>query len=158
MSLLGPRLSLKISQKQILTPGLVQMVTVLQLNRLELKEMITQEIVKNPVLEEAGEDLGEAVTDPRRYVAELAWHKAAAVAPKVSDNAIVLAADSTVWFQNKIIGKPAIRKLLPMQAGDVLETRADISALQRDVGFAPSTTIAEGLARFVAWYREYHGV
>src|SRR5438105_15256801 len=62
MSLLGPRLSLRIAQKQILTPGLVQMVTVLQLNRLELKEMITQEIVKNPVLEEAGEDPGEAVT------------------------------------------------------------------------------------------------
>ena len=58
----------------------------------------------------------------------------------------------------KIIGKPAIRKLLPMQAGDVLETRADISALQRDVGFAPSTPIAEGLARFVEWYRKYHGV
>jgi RNA polymerase sigma-54 factor len=62
MSLLSPRLSLKVAQKQILTPGLVQMVTVLQLNRLELKEMITQEIVKNPVLEEAGEDAGEDVT------------------------------------------------------------------------------------------------
>ena len=45
-----------------------------------------------------------------------------------------------------------------MQVGDVIETRADISALQRDVGFAPSTTIAEGLARFVEWYRKYHGV
>src|SRR5215475_5576931 len=62
MSLLSPRLSLKVAQKQILTPGLVQMVTVLQLNRLELKEMITQEIVKNPVLEEAGEEPGEDVT------------------------------------------------------------------------------------------------
>src|SRR5947199_5018645 len=62
MSLLSPRLSLKVAQKQILTPGLVQMVTVLQLNRLELKEMITQEIVKNPVLEEAGDDAGEEVT------------------------------------------------------------------------------------------------
>lgn len=58
----------------------------------------------------------------------------------------------------KIIGKAAIRQLLPMQAGDVLETRADISALQRDVGFAPSTPTAEGLARFVEWYRKYHGV
>jgi RNA polymerase sigma-54 factor len=58
MSLLSPRLQLKVAQKQILTPGLVQMVTVLQLNRLELKEMITQEIVKNPVLEE-GEDSPE---------------------------------------------------------------------------------------------------
>ncbi|HLI86391.1 MAG TPA: RNA polymerase factor sigma-54 [Bryobacteraceae bacterium] len=61
MSLLSPRLQLKVAQKQILTPGLVQMVTVLQLNRLELKEMITQEIVKNPVLEE-GEADGEEVT------------------------------------------------------------------------------------------------
>src|SRR5271157_6474942 len=62
MSLLSPRLQLKVAQKQILTPGLVQMVTVLQLNRLELKEMITQEIVKNPVLEEATEEAGEAAT------------------------------------------------------------------------------------------------
>src|ERR1700730_8322962 len=61
MSLLSPRLQLKVSQKQILTPGLVQMVTVLQLNRLELKEMINQEIVNNPVLEEAAE-AGEEVT------------------------------------------------------------------------------------------------
>src|SRR5579885_2451488 len=62
MSLLSPRLQLKVAQKQILTPGLVQMVTVLQLNRLELKEMITQEIVKNPVLEEATEEPGDEVT------------------------------------------------------------------------------------------------
>jgi RNA polymerase sigma-54 factor len=53
---------LKVAQKQILTPGLVQMVTVLQLNRLELKEMITQEIVKNPVLEESTEEPGEEIT------------------------------------------------------------------------------------------------
>ncbi len=57
----------------------------------------------------------------------------------------------------RIIGKPAIRDLRPMQAGDVLETCADISALQRDVGFAPSTPLAEGLSKFVAWYRGYHG-
>ena len=50
MSLLSPRLQITIKQKQILTPGLVQMVTVLQLNRLELKEMIAQEIAQNPVL------------------------------------------------------------------------------------------------------------
>jgi len=62
MSLLSPRLQLRVAQKQILTPGLVQMVTVLQLNRLELKEMITQEIVKNPVLEESTEETGEEIT------------------------------------------------------------------------------------------------
>ena len=59
--MLSPRLQLKVAQKQILTPGLVQMVTVLQLNRLELKEMINQEIVENPVLEESVEE-GEEIT------------------------------------------------------------------------------------------------
>ena len=52
MVLLQNRLNLKVSQKQILTPGLVQMVSVLALNKLELKEMINAEIVENPVLEE----------------------------------------------------------------------------------------------------------
>src|ERR1700678_4054592 len=51
--MLSPKLQLRVAQKQILTPGLVQMVTVLHLNRLELKEMINQEIVENPVLEES---------------------------------------------------------------------------------------------------------
>src|SRR5664279_5606992 len=62
MSLLSPRLQLRVAQKQILTPGLVQMVTVLQLNRLELKEMISQEIALNSALEEsldAGEELSQ---------------------------------------------------------------------------------------------------
>ncbi len=59
--MLSPRLQLKVAQKQILTPGLVQMVTVLQLNRLELKEMINQEIVENPVLEETTDE-GEEIT------------------------------------------------------------------------------------------------
>ncbi len=62
MSMLSPKLQLRVSQKQILTPGLVQMVTVLQLNRLELKEMITQEIVKNPVLEESTEEPGDDIS------------------------------------------------------------------------------------------------
>ena len=62
MSSLSPRLQLKVAQKQILTPGLVQMVTVLQLNRLELKYMITEEIAQNPVLEEAVDDGAEELT------------------------------------------------------------------------------------------------
>src|SRR5947207_15222440 len=52
MVLLQNKLNLKVSQKQILTPGLVQMVSVLALNKLELKEMINTEMVENPVLEE----------------------------------------------------------------------------------------------------------
>ena len=50
-------LNLKVAQKQILTPGLVQMVSVLALNKLELREMINREMVANPVLEEVPEDV-----------------------------------------------------------------------------------------------------
>ena|SRR6058998_309252 len=53
----GLKLNLRVAQKQILTPGLVQMVSVLALNRLELKEMINQEMIANPVLEELTEDV-----------------------------------------------------------------------------------------------------
>jgi len=55
MALLQPKLNLKVSQRQILTPGLMQMVSVLALNKLELKEMIDAEMVENPVLEEIDE-------------------------------------------------------------------------------------------------------
>src|ERR1035441_8892121 len=57
MALLQPKLSLKIAQRQILTPGLMQMVSVLALNKLELKEMIDAEMVENPVLEEIDESV-----------------------------------------------------------------------------------------------------
>ena len=53
--MLQPRLNVKISQRQVLTPGLVQMVSVLALNKLELKEMINGELTENPVLEEVDE-------------------------------------------------------------------------------------------------------
>jgi len=52
----GLKLNLRVQQKQILTPGLVQMVSVLALNRLELREMINQEMIENPVLEELSEE------------------------------------------------------------------------------------------------------
>ena len=53
--LLQPKLNLKVSQRQVLTPGLVQMVSVLALNKLELREMINTEMIENPVLEEVEE-------------------------------------------------------------------------------------------------------
>jgi UDP-glucuronate 4-epimerase len=55
-------------------------------------------------------------------------------------------------------GRKAETILMPMQAGDVRDTYADISAIQRDLGFQPSTTIDVGIPRFVGWYRAYHGV
>ncbi|WP_405080390.1 NAD-dependent epimerase [Paenibacillus chitinolyticus] len=54
--------------------------------------------------------------------------------------------------------KEAIIEFHPMQDGDVKETFADISALQRDTGFVPTTSIEEGLKKFVEWYREYYSL
>jgi UDP-glucuronate 4-epimerase len=56
----------------------------------------------------------------------------------------------------KALGKKAVKKLLPIQPGDVPATYADIEDLTRDVGFAPATPIEEGIARFVKWYREFY--
>jgi UDP-glucuronate 4-epimerase len=55
-------------------------------------------------------------------------------------------------------GRKAEKQLMPMQPGDVRDTYADISAIQRDLGFQPSTKIDAGIPRFVQWYRDYHGV
>jgi UDP-glucuronate 4-epimerase len=55
-------------------------------------------------------------------------------------------------------GREAQKRFLPMQPGDVRDTFADISAIQRDLGFQPATSIDEGVPRFVQWYRDYHGV
>jgi UDP-glucuronate 4-epimerase len=56
----------------------------------------------------------------------------------------------------KHLGRTAEKHFLPMQAGDVPETYADVDDLMRDVGFRPATPITEGIARFVEWYREYY--
>ena len=55
-------------------------------------------------------------------------------------------------------GRKALLDPRPMQAGDVKETFADVSAIARDHGFEPSTSIEEGIPRFVSWYRDYHGL
>jgi UDP-glucuronate 4-epimerase len=54
------------------------------------------------------------------------------------------------------LGKKAIQNLLPLQAGDVPDTFADVTSLVQQVGYKPSTPVREGVERFVAWYREYH--
>lgn len=55
-------------------------------------------------------------------------------------------------------GRPAIREMKPMQPGDVRETFADIGAIERDLGFRPTTDISDGVPRFVDWFRDYHGI
>ena len=57
----------------------------------------------------------------------------------------------------KALGRKANRVDVPLPPGDVLETRADVSALHRAVGFAPSISLEDGIGRFVEWYRGYHG-
>jgi len=54
------------------------------------------------------------------------------------------------------LGRTVEKRLLPMQPGDVADTWADVSALRHDVGYAPTTSIEDGVARFVAWYRGYY--
>jgi UDP-glucuronate 4-epimerase len=62
-----------------------------------------------------------------------------------------------VGILEEAIGKKAKRELLPMQPGDVPATYADVDDLMRDVGFRPATPIEQGIARFIAWYREWSG-
>jgi UDP-glucuronate 4-epimerase len=63
-----------------------------------------------------------------------------------------------VQLLEEATGRKALLDPQPMQPGDVKDTFADISAIERDLGFAPTTRIDEGVPRFVAWYREYHKV
>ena len=55
------------------------------------------------------------------------------------------------------VGKKAQKNMLPMQAGDVVATYADIEDLRQAVGFAPQTPLSEGVAKFVAWFKDYYG-
>jgi UDP-glucuronate 4-epimerase len=61
-----------------------------------------------------------------------------------------------VRLLEEAIGKKAKRELLPMQPGDVAATCADVDDLTREVGFRPATSIADGIGRFIEWYRSYH--
>jgi len=56
------------------------------------------------------------------------------------------------------LGRAAVREMLPMQPGDVTETFADVAELMRDTGFRPQTSIEDGLAGFVAWYRDHYRI
>jgi UDP-glucuronate 4-epimerase len=58
----------------------------------------------------------------------------------------------------RALDRTAVKRLLPMQPGDVPATYADVADLERDVGFRPQTGIEEGIGRFVAWYKSYYNV
>jgi UDP-glucuronate 4-epimerase len=63
-----------------------------------------------------------------------------------------------VGLLERELGRTAVKELLPMQPGDVVETFADVEDLMRDTGFAPSTPIEHGVHNFVAWYRDHYKV
>jgi len=118
MSLLSPRLQVKVQQKQILTPSLVQMVTVLQLNKLELKEMIAQEVARNPVLEDSAEGGDEltpeelhALLEAERLAEPADSEVLESAAPAVESDAYVDTADaapeSTISDSTDTTGAPA---------------------------------------------------
>ena len=74
----------------------------------------------------------------------------------IGNNAPVQLADFIAALETAL-GRPAIQEFLPPQPGDVPDTFADSSRLARAVNWRPATPIAEGVARFVDWYRSYHG-
>jgi UDP-glucuronate 4-epimerase len=61
-----------------------------------------------------------------------------------------------VALLEKELGRAAVKDMLPMQPGDVMETFADVGDLMRDVGFRPQTSIEDGIRGFVAWYRDHY--
>ena len=75
----------------------------------------------------------------------------------IGNNRPVLLLDYIAALE-EALGKKAQLDLLPMQPGDVVSTRADVSELEKAVGFHPSITIGDGIARFVTWYKDYFQV
>ena len=63
-----------------------------------------------------------------------------------------------IFAIEKALGKESIKEFLPLQAGDVPDTFADVEALVRDTGYRPTTSVDDGVARFVAWFREYYNL
>jgi UDP-glucuronate 4-epimerase len=63
--------------------------------------------------------------------------------------------ETLIALLEEALGRKAVKNYLPLQPGDVLETYADIGDLQTAIGFAPSTPLAEGVRRFVAWFQSY---
>jgi len=63
-----------------------------------------------------------------------------------------------VTLLEKTLGKEAKKEFLPMQKGDVYQTYADVSELEKDFGFKPSTSLEDGINRFVAWYKDYYKI
>ena len=130
----GLKLHLRVAQKQILTPGLVQMVSVLALNRLELREMINQEMVENPVLEELSEEPHRQRRLQRRNLPESGNRKSSREAePNPFDEFDVAS------FFNQYLDSGG-------DGGKSQRTRSHRAAFLRQISF-----LAAGLTEHLAW-------
>ncbi|ACB62073.1 NAD-dependent epimerase/dehydratase [Exiguobacterium sibiricum 255-15] len=98
---------------------------------------------KNPDWDESKDELGASFAPYRVY--------------NIGNNQPVQLMKFINVLEEKI-GKEANKKYMEMQPGDVLRTYADVSELERDIDFKPSTSIEEGLGKFVDWYKEYYNV
>ena len=63
-----------------------------------------------------------------------------------------------VLVEEGVAAGPAAHELLPMQHGDVRQTYADATELERDMGFVPRVPLEDGLREFARWYRRYYGI
>lgn len=104
--------------------------------------------------------IGEQPAEPNAAWSGAAPDPATSTAPyriyNIGNHAPVKLMDLIAAIE-RATGKEAIKNFLPMQAGDVPATYADVEDLARDVGFAPKTPIEVGVQRFVDWYRGYYG-
>lgn len=135
MSSLSPRLQVRVQQKQTLTPGLVQMVSLLQLNRLELKDMISAEIAENPVLEEAAEGGEELTPEELQPLLEAEAERSG----EPADQSILEATAGTAEAEAPEATDVEARE--PLAAGAASEAEPDLSAAPAaEVPEAPATT------------------
>jgi len=139
--MLSQRLQLKVAQKQILTPGLVQMVTVLQLNRLELKDMIIQEIAQNPVLEESAES-GDELT-PEEVQALLENERVADPSDQPILEALSMNGSAGEAEGGAEVADGAEAASLPDVAGGPIEAEADTQAAPSVAEPAEATEVRE---------------
>lgn len=98
---------------------------------------------KNPDWDESKDELGASFAPYRVY--------------NIGNNQPVQLMKFINVLEEKI-GKQAIKQYMEMQPGDVMRTYADVSELERDINFKPSTSIEDGLGKFVDWYKEYYNV
>lgn len=98
------------------------------------------------------------------YIADIVAGVLAAIDADLDYEIINLGNNNPVTLEDfiahleSVLGRRAKRNLLPMQPGDVPTTFADIAKAEKLLGYKPRTSIAEGIAHFVAWYKDYYGV